>query len=224
MLLAIGIALLTFVSPSAQSQAGGDPHYQIGNGVSSPVLVSEVKPRYTGGAIRRRLQGNVEVKAVVKKDGTVGDVTVSKSLDPELDEQAIIAVKQWKFKPGTKDGVPVNVQVKVELTFTLRDEGPIHEVGADVSAPVVVKRVEPEYPAESRAGVQGTVVLECVVDTKGVPTMIRVTRPLDAPLNQAAMKALGQWQFKPGEKDGKPVRVRINVEISFSAKYGIWAG
>lgn len=219
MLLTVGIALVTFASPSAQSAAGGSQPYQIGSGVSSPVLVTEVKPQYTAGAVRRRLQGRVELKGVVKADGTVGDVTVSKSLDPELDEQAITAVEQWKFKPGMKDGVAVNVQVAFVLTFTLRDEGPIYEVGSDVSAPVIVKRVEPDYPQDSRrAGVQGTVVLECVVDTKGVPKMVRVTRPLDAALNLAAMKALSQWQFKPGEKDGKPVRVRVNVEFTFTVR------
>jgi TonB family protein len=219
MLLAVGITLIAFGSASAQSSGGGEPPYQISARVSAPVLVSEVKPQYTGGAIRRRVQGEVELKAVVKKDGTVGDVTVSKSLDPELDEQAILAAKQWKFRPGMKDGEAVNVQVNLNMTFTLRDREPIYDVGPGVSEPVVVKRVEAQYPEESRrAGVEGTVALECVVDTKGVPTMIRVTRPLDPDLNLAAMKALGQWQFKPGEKDGKPVRVRINVEISFSVK------
>ena len=95
--------------------------YKVGNGVLSPQLVKEVKPNYTQAARDRRVQGVVELAAVILKDGTVGDVTVTKSLDSDLDQEAIKATKQWTFKPGTKDGEPVNVSVNIELTFTLRD-------------------------------------------------------------------------------------------------------
>jgi TonB family protein len=47
-------------------------------------------------------------------------VRVTRSLDEDLDEQAIIALRQWRFKPGTKDDKPVDVEVSVELTFTLK--------------------------------------------------------------------------------------------------------
>jgi periplasmic protein TonB len=47
-------------------------------------------------------------------------VTVKKSLDPELDEQAIKATKEWRFRPGTKDSKPVDVLVNIELTFRLK--------------------------------------------------------------------------------------------------------
>jgi protein TonB len=97
--------------------------YEIGNGVKSPRLIKEVKPAYTEGAMRRKVQGIVEMKVVVLADGTVGDeVTVTRSLDEELDQQAVKAVKQWTFQPGTKDDKPVRVQVSVELTFTLKDK------------------------------------------------------------------------------------------------------
>ncbi len=60
--------------------------------------------------------------AVVLKDGTVGEVTVTKSLDKEygLDDQAVKALKQWQFKPGTKDGKPADVRVSIEVSFTLK--------------------------------------------------------------------------------------------------------
>ena len=106
--------------------AGGilaeDQVYKIGNGVTSPVLTKEVKPNYTEGAMRRKVQGVVEVSAVVLTDGSVDDVKVIRSLDEELDQQAVKAARQWKFRPGTKDGHPVAVQVSIELTFTLRDK------------------------------------------------------------------------------------------------------
>jgi protein TonB len=102
------------------SLAAQDQVYKVGEGIKAPQLVTEVKPIYTRAAKDRGVQGNVELDAVILKDGTVGDVTVAKSLDDELDQQAIKATKQWTFKPGTKDGDPVNVKVKIELTFTLR--------------------------------------------------------------------------------------------------------
>ena len=87
-----------------------------------PVVVREVKPDYTEEAKAARIQGTVWVKCVVQEDGDVGDVQVSRSLDKEygLDDEAVKAAKQWKFKPGTKDGKPVAVQVTIELTFTLK--------------------------------------------------------------------------------------------------------
>lgn len=102
----------------------GGGAYQIGNGVTSPVLIKEVKPNYTGDAMRAKLQGVVEMEAVVLPDGTVDPnrIKITRSLDSTfgLDQQAIIAVKQWRFRPGTLKGQPVAVIVNVELTFTLR--------------------------------------------------------------------------------------------------------
>ena len=98
--------------------------YDIGNGVSSPVLVREVKPNYTGEAMRAKLQGVVEMEAVVLPDGSVDpkSIRITRSLDAAfgLDEQAKIAVRQWRFRPGLYKGQPVPVRVNVELTFTLR--------------------------------------------------------------------------------------------------------
>jgi TonB family protein len=98
--------------------------YNIGNGVSSPVLVHEVKPAYTGDAMRAKLQGVVEMEAVVLPDGTIdpNQIKITRSLDSTfgLDQQAVIAVKQWRFRPGLYKGQPVPVRVNVELTFTLR--------------------------------------------------------------------------------------------------------
>jgi periplasmic protein TonB len=100
-----------------------DRVYEIGNGVKSPVLIKEVKPNYTAGAMRRKVQGVVEMEVVVLADGTVADgVKVTRSLDDELDQEAIQAVKQWRFRPGTKDDTPVAVQVNIEMSFTLRDK------------------------------------------------------------------------------------------------------
>ena len=112
------LAAVTTVAGYAQSK----PYKSTDEGVKAPAIIKEVKPKYTPGAMERKVQGTVEVDAIVKADGTVGDVTVTRSLDPELDEQAVNATREWRFRPGTKDGKAVDVQVQIELTFTLRDK------------------------------------------------------------------------------------------------------
>lgn len=113
------MAIMASAGLLAQDQA---VHKMDETGVKSPVLTREVKPNYTEDAMRRKVQGFVEMEAVVKTDGTVGDVTVTRSLDPDLDQEAMKALRQWGFKPGTKDGQPVPVLVNVEMTFTLRSK------------------------------------------------------------------------------------------------------
>jgi periplasmic protein TonB len=117
-LVMMAVAAALVASAAAQERQV----YKVGkDGVKSPVLIKEVKPQYTESAKARGVQGTVEVVAVVKTDGNVDeDVRVTRSLDPDLDEQAIVATRQWKFRPGTKDEKPVDVEVNIELTFTLR--------------------------------------------------------------------------------------------------------
>jgi protein TonB len=100
----------------------GGGAYREGNGVSSPVLIHETKPNYTGEAMRARIQGLVKLEAIVMPDGTVGDVRVVHSLDQQfgLDKEAVRTLRQWRFKPGMRLGQPVPVLILVEISFTLR--------------------------------------------------------------------------------------------------------
>ena len=96
--------------------------YRPGNGVESPRLLRSVRPNYTAEAMRAKVQGLVRLEGVVLPDGTVGDVKVTRSLDPTfgLDQEAIKAAKQFRFVPGTRFGEPVAVLVSFEIEFTLR--------------------------------------------------------------------------------------------------------
>ena len=105
-----------------QGDGMGGGLYRPGSGIENPQLVREVKPRYTAEAMRAKVQGSVWLEVVVRPDGTVGDITVTKSLDTVfgLDDEAIRAAQQWRFAPGTRFGEPVAVLVSIELSFTLR--------------------------------------------------------------------------------------------------------
>lgn len=96
--------------------------YRKGDGVKMPKVVTEVKPGYTREAMEARIQGGLSLEAVVLENGAVGDVEIVESLDKVygLDDQAIKAIRQWVFEPGTKDGKPVAVRITVEFTFTLK--------------------------------------------------------------------------------------------------------
>lgn len=105
-----------------QGGGTGGGVYRPGNGVNPPSVLREVKPEYTSEAMRARVQGTVWLDVVVLPDGSVGEITVSKSLDAifGLDNQAITAASQWLFAPGTRFGEPVAVLVTLELFFNLR--------------------------------------------------------------------------------------------------------
>ena len=93
-----------------------------GNGVTMPTVVREVKPSYTAEAMRAHVQGAVRVEAIVREDGSVGQVRIVRSLDRTfgLDEEALRAVRNWRFRPGKREGQNVAVIVEIELMFTLR--------------------------------------------------------------------------------------------------------
>jgi TonB family protein len=96
--------------------------YEPANGVVLPSVIKEVRPNYTEEAKQAHLEGTVLLDCVVASNGIPRDIIVSRSLDAVLglDQAAIEALEQWRFKPGTKDGKAVDVHVHVEMTFTLK--------------------------------------------------------------------------------------------------------
>ncbi len=97
--------------------------YQTGDeGIDLPSPLETVDPKYTEEAIDAKVTGEVWLKVVVLPDGTVGDVTLTKSLDTRygLDEEALKAARLWRWAPGTRLGEPVSVQVAIAVAFELR--------------------------------------------------------------------------------------------------------
>jgi TonB family protein len=98
--------------------------YRPGNGVSMPKLVKKVEPRYTEEARRNKVEGRVTLSMVVAVNGRATDFLVMGSLDAGLDQEAIKAVKEWRFEPGQKDGKPVPILATIEVNFRLLDKPP----------------------------------------------------------------------------------------------------
>jgi TonB family protein len=107
------------IGPGSGGGIGGGP-YRPGSGIDPPRLVREVKADYTDVARRRGVQGEVVMEILVRADGNVGEVRVVQGLDPGLDERAVQAVRQWRFAPAHRQGVPVEVVVEASVEFRLR--------------------------------------------------------------------------------------------------------
>src|SRR4051794_1289207 len=100
----------------------------------------------------------------------------------------------------------------------------VYPIGGTVAPPRVQREVKPGYTPEAmRNRIQGSVRLQAIVERDGTVSGIQVIRSLDSQfgLDQSAVDALKQWQFQPGVlADGTPVRVLINVELTFTLRNG----
>jgi periplasmic protein TonB len=107
------------IGPGSGGGTGGGP-YRPGSGITPPTVVREVRPDYTEDGRRRNIEGDVVLEIVVRRDGAVGDVKLLHGLGAGLDQRAIDAVRQWRFSPAQRQGVPVDVIVEVAVEFKLR--------------------------------------------------------------------------------------------------------
>jgi len=87
--------------------------------VTAPVATTKVDPAYPPDVVRDHVEGTVTLYAVIRADGSVGDVRVLGSLDSRLDENAVRALSGWHFRPGTKNGEPVALEAVVQIPFRM---------------------------------------------------------------------------------------------------------
>ena len=107
---------------------------------------------------------------------------------------------------------------KQEGTPAPRLKGPVYffKPGNGMSPPRSTYAPDPEYsPAAQAAKYQGTIVMSLIVDASGETKDLQIQTPLGLGLDERAVAAISTWKFDPAQKDGKPVAVAINVEVSF---------
>lgn len=92
----------------------------VGGDVKAPEKIFQTNPQYTEIARKARIQGVVIVQAIIDKEGNVTNVKVLKGLPMGLEEAAVDAIKQWKFKPATLNGRPVTVYYNLTVNFKLQ--------------------------------------------------------------------------------------------------------
>jgi len=110
----------------------------------------------------------------------------------------------------------VCVFVILAIGSQLRGQTPPIRIGPGVTAPRLLRKVEPEFSPLARSDhVQGNVVVQLVVTEKGRAGDIQVISPLGYGLDENAIAAIQKWEFAPGKKDGMAVSVRATVEVNF---------
>ena len=106
------------LGPGSGGNTGGGPK-RIGGGVSAPVLIYSVEPEFSEEARKAKVAGNVLVNLWVDTNGNPSHVKVIRGVGMGLDEKALEAVRQYKFKPAMENGKPVLVELNVEVNFQI---------------------------------------------------------------------------------------------------------
>jgi TonB family protein len=107
------------VGPGSGDGSGGGV-YRPGGAVTAPIVITQVLPKYPEDAVLFRAQGSVALHAIVRRNGIPDAIRVVKPIDRgPLDREAVRAVEQWRFQPGTRHGVPVDVLVTIIIDFVL---------------------------------------------------------------------------------------------------------
>jgi TonB family protein len=218
----------------------------VGGNVQDQMVLEKVPPKYPPLAKQAGISGTVRLTALIGKEGFVKTLTLvsghpllagaAKEAVQQwrykptlLNGEPVEVVTQIDVNftladgpppGGIAGGVPGGVGIGIgggaPGGLSGGVSGGVYRIGGDVSAPIPVSRVEPEYSVEARdAKFQGTVLLKVVIDPDGRPSEIRVVRPLGMGLDQKAIEAVSKWRFKPGMKEGQPVPVEAAIEINF---------
>jgi TonB family protein len=209
-------------------------------GVENPKNM--VQPKYPKDALRAGTDTVVDLRAVVTPEGKTAQLTGPPN---EFGRAAINAVRKWHFYPAIVKNRPVETTFTVHVHFNSvlrqtvtsfkvespRPEKPPSAVAQAIAGssgrvfsrydpgvvpPKQIYMFDPEYTEEARrAEESGSVILSFVVDADGRQRDISVACSSVPDLNQSAIDALKLWKFAPGIKNGEPVSVRMDVEMSF---------
>ncbi|MDA1313242.1 MAG: M56 family metallopeptidase [Acidobacteria bacterium] len=129
-----------------------------------------------------------------------------------------ISMTKWRLAVSTVGMAALLAAAAVVSVsyFPLRAAPQVHRVGDGVSAPRLVKKVEPSYTEEAKeANLQGTVEMATEIWPDGKAHAIEVIRGLGKGLDEQAVKAVEQWEFESAMKDGQAVKVRATIEVTF---------
>ena len=121
----LGAAVWVFAQDSSSAAPPASPPLKVCSAKDPPPCATAPKaiyfpdPEYTEKARKKKVQGVVVLETTVGTDGRTYNIRVVQSAGNGLDEQAVKALRKWKFEPGTMDGKPVPVSLKIEMDFRL---------------------------------------------------------------------------------------------------------
>jgi TonB family protein len=175
-------------------------------------MIDDVVKRYGGDDPKLFATALVQKAAALTGFGREADARwywdYALFIDPPIETDADVVVLGRSIEILKQPPPPIATQVRRVL--------------GDVKAPKLIRRVEPLYPEGARMHrISGAVIVECVIDAKGIVRQGRVLKGLPAPtFGYTALEALRQWEFEPATLDGKPIAVIFNVTVNFKLVAG----
>ncbi len=232
------IALAIVAPPAAQEAAPAKPAEavapeKVGGHISAPIptVITDPAIPVSGRFLKR---GVCLLGVTIDANGFPQNIAVVHALEPELDSNAIEAVKNWRFKPALRDGsLPVAVEGAVLARFEYVDKEP---VAFAFFIPVTPEKIEltkalregkrsnveavnddeviARYMPQSRVG--GRCLISALIDTNGVPQNVHVVKGLDSSLDMDTAAMVEHLRFKPVMLDGTtPVTVGLIVPVHY---------
>ncbi|HEX5109247.1 MAG TPA: M56 family metallopeptidase [Vicinamibacterales bacterium] len=218
-------ALLAAVAPASGTSATAVRAIRVASAAVGPstvqapeVLEYTTPPLYSTEARRDGVEGVVVVRARIDIDGRARSLRILSGLGAGLDQNALVALRQWLFRPGTRNGVAEAMDADVDIDFSLRQEtlnelianDMATQVGPGVTPPRAIVSVQPPRIPGARA----TVVLDVVLLENGIPKILRILQSAGTDLDEAAVRTFEQWRFSPAARGDTPVKVRMTAEVN----------
>jgi len=188
-----------------------------------PPTIKRVEPVYPPLARQARISGIVRLTVVIAIDGSVKQMNVV-SGHPLLVPAALEAVRQWTFQAPSRE-LTTNIDVPFIMEGAIAPSGQFNgafpltptriKIGGNVQASKLVRKVDPDYPAQARAErIEGDVTVQIVISKAG--KVIDATAVEGSPiLAEAAIRVVWQWEYQPTLLNGEPVEVATTVTVPF---------
>lgn len=216
------------------------PEFPGGESAMTTYLSASVK--YPAEARKKGIEGTVMLQYVIEADGLVSNVKVLRSVEPSCDEAACKAVREMpRWMPGMQRGKAVRVQMQMPVKFALQKEKSkkgaeeATVVAADDNTVFTIVESMPQFPggeearmkylaanitypeSARKAGKQGLVYIQFVVEPDGRITDTKVLRGFDRACDSVAVSVISKMPvWKPGRLHDKPVRVQFNMPVKFT--------
>ncbi|MDQ8205208.1 energy transducer TonB [Pelagicoccus sp. SDUM812003] len=203
--------------------------------ITPPVAIYKVDPTHPTELYARGVEGEAIIIATVDRFGTVLDPIVDRATHEEFGLAAMLAASEWIFDPAVKNGVPIQLKVRIPFEFEISFEHLLNvemgrEVFQELKVPVIpsfeldqaplpsfVPAFADFYPEAFRnSGKSAAVSVEFIIDPKGNvinPRIISISTP---GFEEAAIRAVAHMQYKTIRFEGQPVYVSLMMPIQFS--------
>ena len=195
-----------------------------------PAPIDTQTPIYPEVLLDSGRDGMAKLTFTVNERGLVENPVVSEASEPEFGEAALVAVREWRFRPATEDGKPVSKKVSLPFQFTAPPEKKLNAViGRNVfqtiealivsdrdldARPAVATRARPVYPKNLKgSGKDERVTLSVVIGPDGMVYNPEVVKISEKEFYLPALLAASKWTFEPPLKDGQPVYCQFDMTV-----------